>query len=102
MKTAILVLISFLIASCASSPPKAPLTASEFATLLQNAKTSIDKAKSVGGEWADSRRLLEEAKSAAESGDMIKAEKLATLAKEQGRLGYEQTINQKNAGPWLF
>lgn len=66
---------------------------------IQEAVAAIDKAKSVGGEWRDSRKLIDKAQKAAEAGDEKKALKIAHDAKLQGELGYEQALSQKDAKP---
>lgn len=88
--------------SCASSPKTTQLNQAEFTQLINDATKAIDLAQSVGGEWADSRDLLNKAMIAAKKHQMIEAERLATLAKAQGNLGYTQATSQKNASPWLF
>ena len=74
----------------------------DFPTLVKQANESIKKAKSVDGEWRDSKSILKDAEKAAKSGEMDKAMKLAKTAKMQGEMGYSQAISEKNAGPWLF
>ncbi len=67
------------------------------------AEDALNKARSVDGEWRDSRKkILKKAKAAASKGDFKKAIELANLAKFQGDMGYKQAMEQKNAGPWLF
>lgn len=78
------------------------LSQAEFANLVKDASLSIQKAQSVGSEWLDSKKLLEQAELAAKMGDMKSAEQLAKQAKMQGKMGYQQALDQKNAGPWLF
>jgi dihydrodipicolinate synthase/N-acetylneuraminate lyase len=55
------------------------------------------KAASVGGEWRDTGKMIKEAQAAAEAGDFAKAVKLAGKAEQQGKLGYEQAMNEKDA-----
>jgi len=67
------------------------------------AEDALKKARSVEGEWRDSKKtLLKKAKAAASKGDFKKAIELADIAKFQGEMGYAQAMEQKNAGPWLF
>ena len=77
------------------------------------AVAALDKAKSVKGEWRDSRdkkakavkcgekkmSYLHAAECFAAAGDWKKAVKNAEIAKFQGERGYEQAMEQKNAGP---
>ena len=85
-----------------------------FNKLYQEAVEANDKAASVGGEWRDARddkrssairvgkkkySNLGAAKAYAEQGDFKNAMKYAEIAKRQGMLGYEQAMEQRNAGP---
>jgi len=70
---------------------------------ITGAEDALKKARSVEGEWRDSKKtLLKKAKAAASKGDFKKAIELADIAKFQGEMGYAQAMEQKNAGPWLF
>lgn len=67
------------------------------------ASASLKKARSVESEWRDSKKkMLKKAKAAASKGEFKKAIKLANKAKFQGEMGYQQGMEQKDAGPWLF
>ncbi|NOX75414.1 MAG: SoxXA-binding protein [Gammaproteobacteria bacterium] len=67
------------------------------------AEAALKKARSVEGEWRDAKKkLVKKAKSAASKGDYKTAITLANKAKFQGEMGYQQAMEQKNAGPWLF
>lgn len=67
------------------------------------AEASLDKARSVEGEWRDAKKqMVKKAKAAASKGEYDKAIKLANEAKFQGDMGYQQAMDEKNAGPWLF
>jgi hypothetical protein len=75
----------------------------EVEKMIGEAEAAIKKAKSVDGEWRDSvKKYLKKAKAAAAKGDNDKALKLAKEAKFEGEMGYQQAVEQKNAGPWLF
>ena len=77
------------------------------------AVAALDKAKSVKGEWRDSRwkkskaikcgdkkmSILHAAECYAAKGDYKKAMEFASMAKFQGEAGYQQAMDQKNAGP---
>ena len=93
---------SLLLLACASAPTTQVMNQAEFNQLVKAANMSIKKAKSVGGEWSNSKNILDQAELIAKTGDIKKAEKLANQAKEQGEMGYQQAIDQANAGPWLF
>lgn len=62
------------------------------------AKAAIAKAAKVDGVWRDTGKILKSAEKAAKGGDFKKAQKLAAKAADQGHLGYEQAMGQKNVG----
>ena len=86
---------------------------SEYKKMHADAVAALDKAKSVAGEWRDSRwkkskavkcgdkkmSHLAAAECFAAMGDYDKAMKHAKTAKFQGEMGYQQAMEQKNAGP---
>jgi hypothetical protein len=53
------------------------------------------QAAAVGGEWRDVGKMLADAKKAADAGDMDKALRLATTARDHSELGYQQAIGQR-------
>jgi hypothetical protein len=72
------------------------------ATLRETA-VALKKARSIGGEWRDTKKkLIKKSKAAASKGDFKQAIELAREAKFQAEMGYKQAMSQKNAGPWLF
>lgn len=71
----------------------------EASNAKSEAVAEIDKAKAMGFEWRDSRKLLKKAEKALEDGDVEKANKLIAQAKEQGRDAQVQAKAQMNAGP---
>ena len=76
---------------------------SEIEQLIKEADAAIKKADSVGGEWRDSGgKYLKQAKAALSKGDMDTAKQMAEKAKFEAEMGYQQAVEQKNAGPWLF
>lgn len=67
------------------------------------AEASLEKAASVEGEWRDAKsKMIKKAKAAASKGDFAEAIKQANKAKFEGDMGYQQAMDQKNAGPYLF
>jgi hypothetical protein len=66
---------------------------------IDNAIAANKNAASIGYEWRDADKFIEDAKKAAAEGDKEKALSLANEAKSQGDLAYEQGLSQKNAGP---
>ncbi len=94
---ATLLLTSALVSvSCAAKSPKQDTASANQA--IAAAEAARKKAGSVGGEWRDTGKLIKKAKAAAEKGENEKAIKLATQARKQGELGYQQAMDQKNAG----
>lgn len=69
------------------------------------AVAAADKAASVGHEWRDIRwkksktALIPMAEKEAAKGNYAKAIELLEMAKMHGELGYQQAMDQKNAGP---
>ncbi|WP_455203418.1 hypothetical protein [Kaarinaea lacus] len=105
--------IAFVFASClalsacsstgSDTSASASGGASDVEKLIKDAEASIKKAASVGGEWRDTNsQLLKKAKAALSKGDVETAAKMAEAAKFEGEMGYQQAVDQKNAGPWLF
>lgn len=66
---------------------------------MDAAHKEIDKAKALGYEWRDSRKLLKKAMKINAEGDYEKAKKLVAKAKQQGQIAVAQAHDQKNAGP---
>ena len=81
-----------------------PFTSSQaasFADSVKAATSEIDKAKDMGYEWRDSRKLLEKAAKLNKDGDAKKAMKLVEQAKQQGQLAVIQAKSQANvSGPY--
>ena len=72
--------------------------AAQFKQAIEKAEAAKKKAASVKGEWRDTGKIIKKAKAAAEKGDYAKAIKMANTAYRQGELGYQQAVEQKNAG----
>ncbi|OGT88608.1 MAG: hypothetical protein A2286_13945 [Gammaproteobacteria bacterium RIFOXYA12_FULL_61_12] len=83
-------------ASVAEEPPPPPKC--DVAAVMAEAQTAQKKAQSVGGEWRDLGKALEQAAEAAAEGDCEKAVKKYASAKSQGELGYQQALDQAGAG----
>ncbi len=100
-----LALGALLLAGCAgnqtaSTEPQGPdprMVA--FEETLKAVEAERKKAASVGGEWRDIGKLIKKAKAAAAKGDFDKANKLLEEARFQARMGYQQAMEQRNAGP---
>ncbi|RMG49832.1 MAG: SoxXA-binding protein [Gammaproteobacteria bacterium] len=70
-----------------------------FEETLKAVEAERKKAASVGGEWRDIGKIIKKAKAAAAKGDFDKASKLLEEARFQARMGYQQAMEQRNAGP---
>jgi len=66
---------------------------------IQAAIEANERADSVGFQWRDSAKMIKQAEAAAEKGDNATALELAETARKQGELGYQQYLDQRNAGP---
>ncbi len=90
-------------AGCAHAGASAEQKAYDAALVATSA--AADKAKSVNGEWRDIRwkkskiNLMKKAATAAKAGDFAKAMSLLKEAKFRAEMGYQQAMEQKNAGP---
>jgi hypothetical protein len=69
-----------------------------FEAARAEAIAAVNKAKSVKGEWRDTRKFIKKAEKAAAEGKWDKAMKLLATAKFQGERGYAQAMEQKHAG----
>ena len=56
----------------------------ETSSAISGAEAEIAKAKSMGNEWRDSKKLLKKAEAALDDGDTETAHKLIAKAKKQG------------------
>lgn len=72
------------------------------AAAITSAETALKKADAVGGSWRDTEKLIKEAKTALEKGELDNATKLAKTAEEEAKLGEQQAMENKGAKPWLF
>ena len=95
MKIRILLLSSVLLASqfllsCTEETPQ---------NVIQQAKQAQKKAISVQGEWRDVGKLIRQAEKALTSGDNDKAMTLASQAKHQADLGYQQAQKPADVNP---
>ena len=101
---AALLTLGMVLGGCAQQETKSsaapassdPVAAYEMA--VANANAAQKKAASVGGEWRDTGKLMEEAQNAAKVGDYAEAKALADKATFQYEAGYEQAKSQKNVG----
>ena len=68
--------------------------AGEAEDAIMAAKTAQMAAKSVGGEWRDTGKMIKKAEKLLASGETDKATKLARMAEAQGMLGHIQATTQ--------
>ncbi len=99
MKKTVIVLAASLVLGACAGLGHQPKT---FEELAKEAEAAIDKADKVGYEWRDSRKILEAAKKAHVAGDETEAMKLATKALHQGRMAYQQYLDNRDASPWQY
>lgn len=69
---------------------KAAVSSRNIALAIGSAVETLDRARELGYEWRDSRKILDQARAAAEKGDETTAVKLANKAKTQGELAIDQ------------
>lgn len=66
---------------------------------IDAAVAANQKADAAGFAWRDAGKMIKQAQAAAAKGDHQTAMKLAGKAREQGILGYQQSLDQQGAGP---
>ncbi len=69
--------------------------AQDFKKGYDAAEAARARAGKAGGEWRDTKKVLEKAKVAADKGDFAKGIKLANKAKFQADTGYQQAVDQQ-------
>ncbi|SCZ55547.1 hypothetical protein [Thiohalomonas denitrificans] len=94
MKTLVsLAAASLLVTACVSSPaeePMEPATAKDVSAAVEAAEAARKQAASVGHEWRDTGKLIDNARSLMEEGKYDEAMALAEQAESQGELAYKQ------------
>ena len=78
-------------------PPTEGADREEFNDAIAEAIAARQQAAAAGGEWRDTEAVINEARSAAQAGDYQRALELAKRGAEQGRLGYQQALSQREA-----
>ena len=81
-------------ASVAAEAKAADSKAAEAAKVIDHAEKARKRAASVDGEWRDTGKFIKKAKALAKEGKYDAAIKLASKAKREGELGYEQAVSQ--------
>lgn len=72
--------------------------AAQAESLIAAAEEARKKAASVGGEWRDTAKMIKNAQTLAGAGEFDEAIKAAAAAKFQAERGYEQAMDEKDAG----
>jgi hypothetical protein len=93
------VLMSFSLAACASTNAPEAAASGPAAEAIAAAKAAQKAAASVGHEWRDTAKMIEESEKLAKEGNNEKAIKLAKEAEAQGKAALAQAESQKSAGP---
>jgi rhodanese-related sulfurtransferase len=73
-------------------------TRSEAERAISEAEEAREKAAAVGGEWRDTAKMIQSATKLLDTRQYTKASGIAKEAKLQAELGYEQAMNEKDAG----
>ncbi len=96
-KQLLFMVFATLLAGCAQTMEKKamPADAEQSAQAIEAAIAAAKKADSVDGEWRDTGKIIKDAQAAADKGDYTNAVKLAKKAQQQGELGYQQAVSQK-------
>jgi hypothetical protein len=68
--------------------------AADAVAAIAAAKDAQKQAKSVGGEWRDTGKMIKKAEKLLKAGKPEEAAKMAQKAEAQGMLGYMQAISQ--------
>ena len=92
-KTLVTIVLALgLVAGCATTPQEqpAPEGPSEVTKAIDNAKSAIATAKSLGWIWRDTEKFLSDAEAAASKGDDATAIKLANKARSEAELAVNQ------------
>ena len=90
------VALAALISGCAGGGEAVkPATAESAKSSIAAADAARKKAGSVGGEWRDTAKMIKKANKAASAKNYAAAVKIANKAREQGELGYQQAVSQK-------
>ena len=87
--------LTALISGCAGEAVK-PATAESANSAIAAAEAARKKAGSVDGEWRDTAKMIKKANKAAKSKNYAAAVKIANAAREQGEMGYQQAVSQKD------
>lgn len=90
--------LAALIAGLALVGTAAAADKAEAEAAIAAAKAAQKAAAQVDGEWRDTGEMIEAAEKAAAEGNYGSAVDLAKKAEDQGHLGKEQALSQRNVG----
>lgn len=85
-----------------AAAPGGTLTKESVAAAISSAEAAMKKAESQGGGWRDTEKLIKDAKTALEKGELDNAMKLANTAQEEAKLSEQQVMENRGAKPWRF
>ena len=74
----------------------------QFETAIKDAENAFKAVDQVGGGWAFTEDMMDDAKKAAAANDFDKALQLAKEAYDQSVMAKQQYESQMNAGPTMF
>jgi len=111
-KLAILLAVSmFALSGCswfgskptaAGAPTGGAVTKESVTAAITSAEAAMKKTEGQGGGWRDTEKLIKDAKTALEKGELDNAMKLAKTAQEEAKLSEQQVMENRGAKPWLF
>lgn len=90
--------MTVVVAACASAPQNVH-SKGDAEGAIAAAEHELNRANKLGFEWRDSDTMVKAAKEATKEGKFDDAVKLATVAKNQGKMAIDQAQEQKDAGP---
>lgn len=96
-----------LVSACASTGETSEAAGAsdnkaQFDKTIKDAETAFKAVDQLGGGWAYTEEMMDDAKKAAAANDYDKALKLAKEAYDQSVMAKQQYEGQLNAGPTLF
>jgi chitodextrinase len=71
-------------------------TAADVDSVIKKAEVARQRVAAVNGEWRDTEKLIQQAKSEVQEGKLTNALTLANQAYHQGELSYQQAMKQKD------
>ena len=89
---------AWLLVGCAGMGAPTEAQKQEYQQTIAAAKAAYQKVVEVEYAWRDTADIMKAAQKAADEGEIDKAIKLATKAKRESELAYNQYLEQSNAG----